>query len=38
MNECTHTLDYQMIDGGQKTSKEGQLKGMYDFLSYGCID
>ena len=22
MNECTHTLDYQLIDEGQKSTKE----------------
>ena len=38
MNECTHTLDYQLIDEGQKTTKEGQLKRTYDFLSCGCMD
>ena len=25
-NECTTTPDYQLIDEGQKTTKEGQLK------------
>ena len=38
MNECTHTLDYQLIDEGQKTTKEGQLKRTYDFMSCECID
>ena len=38
MNDCTHTLDYQLIDEGQKTTKEGQLKRTYDFLSCGCMD
>ena len=38
MNECTYTLDYQLIDEGQKTTRAGQLKGTYDFLSCECID
>ena len=38
MNECTHTLDYQLIDEGRKTTKTEQLKGAYGFLSCGCID
>ena len=38
MNECTHTLDYQLIDEAQKKAKEGQLKRTYDFLSCGCIN
>ena len=38
MNECTHTLDYQLIDEGQDTTKERQLKGTYGFLSCGCIN
>ena len=37
MNECTHTLDYQLIDEGQDATKEGQLKGTYNFLSCGYM-
>ena len=37
-HECITTPDYQLIDEGQKTTKEGQLKGTYDFLSCECID
>ena len=38
MNGCTHTLDYQLLDEGQKTTKEGQLERTYDLLSCGCMD
>ena len=38
MNERTITPDYQLIDKGQKTTKEGQLKRTYGFLSCGCMD
>ena len=30
--------DYHLIDGGQDTTKEGQPKRTYDYLSCGCMD
>ena len=34
---CITTPEYQLIYKGQKTTKDGQLKGTYDFLSCGCM-
>ena len=34
---CITTPEYQLIYKGQKTTKDGQLQGTYDFLSCGCM-
>ena len=34
---CITTPEYQLIYKGKKTTKDGQLKGTYDFLSCGCM-
>jgi hypothetical protein len=37
-HECTHILDYQLIDEGRNTTEKERLGGTYDFLSCGCTD